>query len=145
MMYTSGSTGAPKGVLGTHSGLINRLIWQYENFPYVPRASGFEGNSDSDSTNSGEESQSSDLPEEAPNADGESVETDEQRHEQSYGVSQEKETAAFGANDDNSEGGEGDMVEATVTMPFRGEVICRRTPVSPVNLSGRIRLVAVIA
>ena len=144
-MYTSGSTGAPKGVLGTHSGLINRLIWQYENFPYVPRSSGFEGNSDSDSTNSGEESQSSDLPEEAPNADRESVETDEQKHEQSDGVSQEKETAAFGANDDNSEGGEGDMVEATVTMPFRGEVICRRTPVSPVNLSSRIRLVAVIA
>ena len=31
-MFTSGSTGQPKGVLVTHSGVINRLLWGQEKF-----------------------------------------------------------------------------------------------------------------
>jgi acyl-CoA synthetase (AMP-forming)/AMP-acid ligase II len=135
-MYTSGSTGAPKGVLGTHSGLINRLIWQYEQFPYTPRSSSFEW---SDSTNSGEESECSALPEEPPNGER-CVERHMRRDELKDGKSgtegREEEAAASVASDDNLEKGEDGVVGATApNAPFRGEVICRRTPVSPVKCS----------
>lgn len=39
LMYTSGSTGQPKGVLGTHSGLFNRLHWMYEQYPIAKHES----------------------------------------------------------------------------------------------------------
>ncbi len=35
VMYTSGSTGIPKGVLGTHAGLANRLSWMWKEFPFT--------------------------------------------------------------------------------------------------------------
>ncbi len=34
IMYTSGSSGKPKGVLGSHHALINRLSWQFTRFPF---------------------------------------------------------------------------------------------------------------
>jgi non-ribosomal peptide synthetase component F len=34
IMYTSGSTGMPKGCLGTHVGLWNRCQWMYSNYPF---------------------------------------------------------------------------------------------------------------
>src|SRR5690606_4144642 len=33
LVYTSGSTGAPKGVVGLHSGMLNRLAWSESLFP----------------------------------------------------------------------------------------------------------------
>lgn len=33
VVYTSGSTGAPKGVTGLHEGLVNRLLWFAAEFP----------------------------------------------------------------------------------------------------------------
>jgi non-ribosomal peptide synthetase component F len=33
VLYTSGSTGAPKGVAGTHRGMVNRLCWFAAEFP----------------------------------------------------------------------------------------------------------------
>lgn len=36
VVYTSGSTGQPKGVAATHAGLVNRLRWQWEIAPYGP-------------------------------------------------------------------------------------------------------------
>ena len=35
LVYTSGSTGSPKGVAGLHRGLMNRLQWIEEAFPYA--------------------------------------------------------------------------------------------------------------
>ncbi len=35
IIYTSGSTGKPKGVYGTQIGILNRLYWGWENFPYT--------------------------------------------------------------------------------------------------------------
>lgn len=35
VMYTSGSSGRPKGVLGTYRGLIYRILWQLEHFPFA--------------------------------------------------------------------------------------------------------------
>ncbi|MFI0487357.1 amino acid adenylation domain-containing protein [Actinomadura sp. 9N215] len=35
LMYTSGSTGAPKAVTGTHRGLANRLLWQVKAHRYT--------------------------------------------------------------------------------------------------------------
>jgi non-ribosomal peptide synthetase component F len=35
-VYTSGSTGKPKGVLCPQAGLLNRLNWMWEQFPYQP-------------------------------------------------------------------------------------------------------------
>jgi amino acid adenylation domain-containing protein len=32
LLYTSGSTGAPKGALNTHRGIVNRLLWMQEAF-----------------------------------------------------------------------------------------------------------------
>ena len=34
VIYTSGSTGRPKGVEGLHRGLINRLRWMWEAYPF---------------------------------------------------------------------------------------------------------------
>jgi acyl-coenzyme A synthetase/AMP-(fatty) acid ligase len=34
IMYTSGSSGKPKGVLGSHHALLNRLSWQYTRFSF---------------------------------------------------------------------------------------------------------------
>jgi natural product biosynthesis luciferase-like monooxygenase protein/amino acid adenylation domain-containing protein len=36
VLYTSGSTGVPKGVLGTHAGCVNRIQWLWERFPFLP-------------------------------------------------------------------------------------------------------------
>jgi len=35
VLYTSGTTGKPKGVLGRNSGIINRILWMNENFPFT--------------------------------------------------------------------------------------------------------------
>lgn len=35
-VYTSGSMGKPKGVLCPQAGLVNRLTWMWEQFPYQP-------------------------------------------------------------------------------------------------------------
>jgi amino acid adenylation domain-containing protein len=34
VMYTSGSTGIPKGVLGLHRGAINRFAWMWQTYPF---------------------------------------------------------------------------------------------------------------
>ncbi len=36
LLYTSGSTGLPKGVLGLHQGAVNRVAWMAKNFPVAP-------------------------------------------------------------------------------------------------------------
>jgi amino acid adenylation domain-containing protein len=36
VMYTSGSTGAPKGVSGTHTGMVNRFTWMWTKYPFQP-------------------------------------------------------------------------------------------------------------
>ena len=36
LIYTSGSSGAPKGVVALHQGLVNRLIWGKKAFPFLP-------------------------------------------------------------------------------------------------------------
>ena len=34
VLYTSGSSGQPKGVEGTHAGAINRMRWMWERYPF---------------------------------------------------------------------------------------------------------------
>ena len=34
VIYTSGSTGKPKGVQGLHQGVVNRLHWMWETYPF---------------------------------------------------------------------------------------------------------------
>jgi amino acid adenylation domain-containing protein len=36
VMYTSGSTGWPKGVEGTHRGAVNRFAWMWRTYPFAP-------------------------------------------------------------------------------------------------------------
>ncbi|HKQ72778.1 MAG TPA: amino acid adenylation domain-containing protein [Blastocatellia bacterium] len=35
IMYTSGSTGNPKGVMGLHCGAVNRFHWMWETYPFA--------------------------------------------------------------------------------------------------------------
>jgi amino acid adenylation domain-containing protein len=35
VLYTSGSTGHPKGVLGLHRGIVNRLAWMWQAYPFT--------------------------------------------------------------------------------------------------------------
>jgi len=35
VLYTSGSSGGPKGVEGTHGGALNRFRWMWERYPFV--------------------------------------------------------------------------------------------------------------
>ena len=34
ILYTAGSSGAPKGVMGLHRGAVNRFAWMWKNFPF---------------------------------------------------------------------------------------------------------------
>jgi non-ribosomal peptide synthetase component F len=34
ILYTSGSTGQPKAVMGTHCGIVNRLCWMWQTYPF---------------------------------------------------------------------------------------------------------------
>ena len=34
MIYTSGHTGIPKAVIGTHAGTVNRALWYQEELPF---------------------------------------------------------------------------------------------------------------
>ena len=34
ILYTSGSAGRPKSVCGTHAGMVNRLFWMWQRFPF---------------------------------------------------------------------------------------------------------------
>ena len=36
VMYTSGSSGGPKGVEGTHRGAVNRFAWMWQAYPFQP-------------------------------------------------------------------------------------------------------------
>src|SRR5262249_46661668 len=36
VMYTSGSTGQPKGIEGTHRGAVNRFAWMWQTYPFAP-------------------------------------------------------------------------------------------------------------
>lgn len=36
IIYTSGSTGRPKGVVAPHKGMVNRLSWNWNRFPFSP-------------------------------------------------------------------------------------------------------------
>jgi len=36
LLYTSGSTGQPKGVMAKHKGMLNRLHWGWREYPYEP-------------------------------------------------------------------------------------------------------------
>jgi len=36
IVYTSGSTGMPKGVIGSHRAMINRFEWMYNRYPFQP-------------------------------------------------------------------------------------------------------------
>lgn len=40
VLFTSGSTGSPKGVLGLHRGAINRFSWMWEAYPFAGREMG---------------------------------------------------------------------------------------------------------
>ncbi|MDJ0835201.1 MAG: amino acid adenylation domain-containing protein [Acidobacteriota bacterium] len=36
LLYTSGTSGKPKGVLGTHRAYVNRMQWMWSRFPFQP-------------------------------------------------------------------------------------------------------------
>lgn len=174
-MYTSGSTGYPKGVLGTHAGLINRLIWQYKLFPFEPRSSNT-GDNDDDSEEGSEEGSvecSVEYSDEVINrtdlkSDNDGMECQE---EVSPAVLMPLNTTDVNGDRDKDVNGDGNKnggddqhgkmavndVDAVISdheneehatvastsemeinvdegvpvAPFRGEVVCRRTPVSP--------------
>ena len=169
-MYTSGSTGYPKGVLGTHTGLINRLVWQYKQYPFKTRSSNIGDDNDDSEEGSQEDSEECSLEcSEGVVRDFNSVEerTDHQEKEiptvimdlntiidddkrsttDDDGNEDQHDRVAVGtgdavnavnSDDENAEHAsvastsEIDAAEGIAVTSFKGEVVCRRTPVSPV-------------
>lgn len=175
-MYTSGSTGYPKGVLGTHAGLINRLIWQYKLFPFEPRSSNT-GDNDDDSeegsvecsvecsdeaingTDLNSDNDRMDYQEEVTPVvlmplnsaiDGDKGTTtdvngdkegdgDKNGGDDQHGKMAVNDVDVVNSDHENEEHAtvastsemELDVDEGVPVAPFRGEVVCRRTPVSP--------------
>lgn len=127
-----------QGVIGTHRGLINRLLWQYRTFPFIIKPCyDDDENNDSDNDEKDDEEKEEEEGENEDEGDEKEVKDDdntdvhnmdrEDSHNKNNNDDDNNDNNGNNNNDNKNDNHSSDI--STIKTPFRPrEIVCRRSP-----------------